>query len=188
MSSDSILGVISPPYVGDVNVWSGEGRAYKQHDLVPSVGMSQTYSIWLDTTEDAPPRFVTVMDNRITSPMAHQPAYQASVYDRWGNYLGQGGDPLERPKKRRGAEGGVPLTELVREAPVAEEPPTVLETEEEPPTVPEDASAPEMRRHRFWLREDLEIVVELPLDFTDEEAERVAVFVTTLPMSRGETS
>jgi hypothetical protein len=174
MAHDEVPGIL-PPYDRQVSVWNG-GHEYKQHDLVPDVGMAKTYSVLLNAPEGSHPRFLTVMDNRITNLMAHQPVYDASVFDRWGKYLGRGGGELELP----GPSGVEPVSmvELATRPRLA-----VVTTERAltPPEPPSEGAA--SRHHSFWLREDLKIKLELPVDLTDEEAERVAVFVTTLPLA-----
>lgn len=173
MSHDEVPGIL-PPYDRQVSVWGGDGREYRQHELVPDVGMAKTYSVLLNAPPGTHPRFLTVMDNRITNLMAHQPVHDASVFDRWGKYLGRGGGQLELP--------GPSDVEPVSMVELASRPRPTAETIE-PPSTPERAERAENHLHRFWLREDLEIKLELPVDLTDEEAERVAVFVTTLPLA-----
>jgi len=174
---------ILPPYDTQFKIWEGEGRNYKQHDLVPEVGRAQTYSVVLHAPREAPVRFLTVQENRITNLMAHQPVPKASVFDKWGTYLGQGGGPLDAPGPHSGVEA-VSMVELAMQGispAVLEEMIEPTRTFLEPPTA--EVMEVDYRLHRFWLREDLEVEVKLPLDLTDEEAERFAVFVTTLPLS-----
>lgn len=40
--------------------------------------------------------------------------------------------------------------------------------------------------HRFFLRPEIQVVIELPVDFSPQEAERLAAFIKTLPISREE--
>lgn len=183
-TSDTVPAILSP-YSKEFRVWGCDGKAYKQHDLVPSVGMASTYAVLLDATETtAHRRFLTVQQNRITNLMAHQAIDGAAVFDVRGKYLGRGGGELD-VTPQVSLEKAVSMVEAAtrRAPPVSRE--ILAETTEptatflEPP--PEEGHV-RCRLHRFWLREDLEIQIKLPLDLTDEEAERVAVFVTTLPL------
>ena len=178
---DEVPGILEP-YSSQFQIWEREGKVYKQHELVPSVGMATTYAVWLDAPLGTSVRYLTVQENRITNLMAHQPVPEASVFDKWGKYLGRAGGPLEEPG--RPAEKAVSMIELA----MREAPDTAIDEETQeptasllgPPPMPEEV---ECHLHRFWLREGLEVSVTLPLDLTDEEAERFAVFVTTLPLS-----
>ena len=38
-----------------------------------------------------------------------------------------------------------------------------------------------MLTHRWWLRDDIEVTVDLPADMTGPEAERLAIFIKMLP-------
>lgn len=164
---------ILPPYDRNFYVWDGTGRQYKQHDLVPDVGMAQTYAVLLVSDQDARPQFLTVQDNRITNLMAHQPIPGASVFDPRGKYLGRGGEPLAAA----GSPGEVvPLVELAQRVEEETQEPTA--TFLEPP--PERASSLE---HVFWLREGVEARIALPADLTKEEADRLANFVALLPFA-----
>jgi len=180
---------ILEPYSPQFKLWEGEGKSYKQHDLVPEVGKAATYSVVLHAPREAPVRFLTVQENRITNLMAHQPVPKASVFDKWGKYLGQGGGPLDPPGPSAVKEA-ISMVELaMRSQPVAAQ---ELATRPEPETValdeivelarPYEKELPTLP-HRFWLREDFEVEVKLPFNLTDEEAERFAIFVTTLPLS-----
>jgi hypothetical protein len=41
----------------------------------------------------------------------------------------------------------------------------------------------EMREHRYWLRSELEVRLALPKDLVQAEADRLAEFIRTLPLS-----
>ena len=200
---------ILEPYDPQFKIWECEGKTYAQHNLVPDVGRAGTYSVVLAAPREAPVRFMTVQDNRITNLMAHQPVPDASVFDKWGKYLGQGGGPLDPPgpsaveeavsmvelAKRNGPFADSPRMEKLRGVPMPgvhtehlrPEPEQVAVDEMVELARPFQEPPPEgevdCHLHRFWLRGDLEVKVKLPLDLTDEEAERFAVFVTTLPLS-----
>jgi hypothetical protein len=53
-----------------------------------------------------------------------------------------------------------------------------MDEAEEPSTI-----RPTLRPHRYYLRADLELTIELPTDLTSLEASRLADFVKTLPFS-----
>jgi len=185
-SPDTVPAILSP-YSKEFRVWECDGRIYKQHDLVPSVGMVSTYAVLLVSADpEAHPRFLTVQENRITNLMAHQPIDGASVFDPMGKYLGRGGEPLEPPG--RPDTPPVSMVELAKRSGVlgAVEQETLEPTRtflEAPPEGDGEDEGVACHLHRFWLREDLEVKMKLPLDLTDEEAERFAVFVTTLPLA-----
>jgi len=40
--------------------------------------------------------------------------------------------------------------------------------------------------HRFFLRPELQVVIELPVDFSPQEADRLAAYIKTLPITREE--
>ena len=184
MGSPATVPAILPPYSCEFGLWGTEGKTYQQHDLVPTVGMAETYAVMLDSTQPQPHRFLTVQENRITNVMAHQPVDGRSVFDPRGRYLGRGGGELDVTPQVP-LEKAVSVVEAATRRPAAVSGEILAETAErvatflEPPS--ENAEVP-CHLHRFWLREDLEIKIKLPLDLTDEEAERVAVFVTTLPL------
>lgn len=179
---DTVPGILAP-YLCEFRVWGCEGKTYKQHDLVPSVGMADTYAVLLQPSGGGAARFLTVQENRITNLMAHQPIDGRSVFDARGRYLGRGGEELDLAEYVT-LDNAVSMVEMASR-PRPPVPPVKAKMEEpaatflEPPREQEGAS----RVHRFWLREDLEIKLELPVDLTDEEAERVAAFVTTLPLT-----
>ncbi len=52
----------------------------------------------------------------------------------------------------------------------------------------EDEIEQDSLEHRFHLRPELQVVIELPVDFSPQEAERLAAFIRTLPITREEVS
>jgi hypothetical protein len=52
----------------------------------------------------------------------------------------------------------------------------------------EDESEQDSLEHRFHLRPELQVVIELPVDFSPQEAERLAAFIRALPITREEAS
>lgn len=190
MSTFDVVPAILEPYDTQFSIWEGEGKEYKQHDLVPAVGMAPNYAVRLNAPPEEPPRFLTVQENRITNLMAHQPIPGASVFDQWGKYLGRGGEPLAAPNQNV-VNSAISMVEQVAKEAVSQIPAVqeaagavdrLKEATQELNTLVEDEDV-ECHRHRFWLREDLEVKVVLPLDLTDEEARRLAIFMTTLPLS-----
>jgi len=49
----------------------------------------------------------------------------------------------------------------------------------------EDESEQDSLEHRFHLRPELQVIIELPVDFSPQEAERLAAFIRALPQSEG---
>ncbi|MBP1862202.1 hypothetical protein [Rhizobium herbae] len=56
-----------------------------------------------------------------------------------------------------------------------------LESPNQAPEIP--TNRPETLQHSFHLRPDLQIKIELPVDLTEREAERLARFIQSLPVN-----
>lgn len=166
---------VPEPYDRQFKLWD-EARTYRLGDEVPEVGMASTYAVRLNAPPGEHARFLTVQEGKITNLMAHQPVYGKSVFDKWGGYLGRGGDQLEEPGPSP-VETAVSLVEQIV-APKMEE---LKEATENLAEVAAALGTPE-HEHTFRLRHDLEIKLQLPTDLTPAEADRIAAFVKTLPI------
>jgi hypothetical protein len=168
---DEVLDVLAP-YSGFVRVWRMGGCQVRQGTEVPSVGMTGTYAVMLDGV--GPPRFVWVHDNKITAPMAHKPIIDADVFDARGSYLGRGGGVLEAPST------GAPVESLVERVLASQ---SKTSAAKETPPEPKK-NHPEQRMvlpHRFHLRKDFVVHLDLPWDLTSFEVARLTKFLEALP-------
>lgn len=168
---DQVEGILDP-YDSQFKLWHAEGSVYQHGDIVPDVGMANTYAVRLNAPGGVPARYLTVQEGKITNLMAHQAVYEKSVFDKWGSYLGRGGGPLEE-------SGPGPVEEAIALVDAVS-----LRKTKPKPNVTKPEVAP-LLAHRFYLRSDLEIEIQLPADFDVAEAERVAAFVKTLPFGPG---
>lgn len=190
---DTVVGILDP-YVNRFELWGQEGRAYETGNPVPAVGMAASYSVQLAAPTDAKPVFLQVQDGRITNVMALQPLTGKSVFDGRGRYLGRGGQPLEpvsiQPPElppdmltavRQMKEGATPVE--VAPPPSQEKSVTQLVDELRSTTerIVERLPPEEPLTHRFHLRPDFEVKMKLPADLTKAEADRLALFVVSLP-------
>ena len=189
---DTVEGIIDP-WDPAFKVWSNELTHYKSGDEVPKVGMADTYAIRINAPAGVKPMYLWVQEGKITNVMAMQPIYQKSVFNKWGKYLGQGGEELDEP-----GEGPVKMAVDIVTA-IKESTGTITEENvqhvvekvghsypppEEPSEVPTENPyhpGPATLTHRFNLRPDLEIQFQLPTDLDDAEAERLSEFIRTLP-------
>jgi hypothetical protein len=163
---DEVLGILEP-YSGLVSIWTRDGSGFHQGDKVPAVGRAQTYAIVLDAPVGSPRRFLWVQAGKITNLMAHQPIEGRSVFDARGRYLGSGGDVLDDPS---------PLTAAI---------PSLVELAfptrvHDPATHGHGATL----IHSFRLRPDFTVSVELPVNLSEKEAERLADFMLCLPFGQ----
>ena len=170
-SYDEVKGVLEP-YDAQVKVWDDELRVYEQGDTVRAVGMAETYAVRLNGPPEEPFRYLWVQDLRITATMAHQPLLKASVFDKWGKYLGRGGEELEDRSRNPIEE----VLEALTDKKPASGRGSVRHHEAE---VEEDEL---VVTHRFHLRPDFTVEVELPEDLSRREADRLALFFCAIPL------
>lgn len=181
MSTPDIVDVVLPPYSPRFFLWTRDGTRYAQGDQLPKVGLASTYAVRLHVEgPSSPPRFLWVQDCELTNPMAHQPITGASVFDRWGRYLGRGGEALEEP-----GHGPIDTSRglVERRTPSAPEGAraTLLQEAYAEPEKHMLKTGPSLLTHRFHLRPDLEIEVALPPDLTLDEALRLGDWLQVLP-------
>lgn len=206
---DQVEGLLDP-YGNQFELWGCEGTVYKAGDSVPSVGMANTYAVRLDGPLDEKARYLWVQEGALTNLMAHQPIADKSVFDQSGRCVGRGGEALEPPGLSPGASKGMvqqildhekprpqdvdssaPSIEFTTDRQAISNPPvseiinprkTIVELVDELKEISDGFPEPEPRAHRLHLRHDLEIKLELPVDLTPAEADRIAAFVKTLPI------
>jgi len=164
---DEVEGILEP-YDRQFKVWNDVGAVYQQGDEVPDVGMANTYAVRLNAP-GAPARYLTVQEGKITNLMAHQPVYGKSVFDKWGSYLGRGGEKVDEPGPSHVQEG-LSLLEMATPKRPA---PAVIYPDGTPPMI----------THKVHLRADLTIDLTLPVDLNDDEAERLSEIVKALPFA-----
>jgi len=208
---DTVAGILDP-YGNQFELWNNNGSEYEAGALVPAVGMAASYSVQLVGPPDARRTFLQVQDGRITNLMALQPLGGRSVFDPRGRYLGRGGQELEpmrmasNPKppdiitavKRMTEElpSDVPqAVEQVRDpgqVPIEERSIGQLISEmkaldaEPPKPAPHPYPDFDFLTHRFHLRSEFEVALQLPEDLTQEEAERMALWIQALPFDKSE--
>jgi hypothetical protein len=174
---DTVLG-LPPGYDSQFKCWDCLMHEYSKGDTLPPVGIATTYSIELNIAEKGhPPAFLIVNEGVLVEPIAPDPATGAPVFDKWGKYLGHGGTMLERPEH--------PM-EAALKTQAAMAPWTVKEGLS---TKKDDAPVPSKRQertltHELRLREDFVVKVKLPHDLSENEAERLALWMQALPFSR----
>jgi hypothetical protein len=175
---DTVVG-IPDGYDDQFKCWDSAMESYQQGDAVPSVGIAKSYSVQLNTEGNKPPRFLVVIGNKITDPCAPDPATGYPVFDKWGSYLGHGSQMVKRPKAdatemvkdrlKEVTQTGVWTVKDRKQKPVVESP------------VPE--SMAETITHQLRLRLGFTVKLKLPVDLTEEEAERLSLWVQALPFS-----
>jgi hypothetical protein len=76
-------------YDDQVKCWSNLGlREFRTGDLVPTVQGLTTYSVKLNTWQDQEvPRYVLVVDHRITNSGADMPLDGVPIFDKWGDIV-----------------------------------------------------------------------------------------------------
>jgi len=168
---------VPEPYDPQFKLWD-EGRTYRQGDEVPAVGVATTYAVRIGGPGGRLARYVTVQEGRITNVLAHQPVHGRSVFDKWGGYLGVGGQDLTEPSRPAVEIAAVGLVDQIVRRDVPPEPADARETAG---SVGDPVADPVMLSHRFWLRPHLEIEVALPADLEREEMARLQRFLETLP-------
>jgi hypothetical protein len=104
---------IPDPYDNQFKCWNEESREFSQGDEVVPVGIARTYAVRLNSTPGHPARFLWVQDLKITAVMAHQPIVQKSVFNKWGDFLGEGGEVLQEPGDGPVGEAMKPLMEML---------------------------------------------------------------------------
>jgi hypothetical protein len=178
---DEVEGILDP-YGNQFKLWDCEMSIYKSGDAVPNVGMADTYAVWLESPPDQKTCFLWVQEGTITNLMALQPIGGKSVFDKWGKFLGVGGEKLEAPSPGPVAEVMGILSEALGR-PLEKAKNRVDDLLEEVEKQVEDLeSAPsETIHHRFQLRTDYIVKFKLPADLTGGEAKRLATFLKTLP-------
>lgn len=208
---DTVAGILDP-YENQFELWNNNGNEYESGSPVPAVGMAASYSVQLVGPPDAKRMFLQVQDGRITNLMALQPLGGRSVFDPRGRYLGRGGQELE-PMNMVSDSKPPDIVTAVKQM-TEEFPPDVHQAAEEmrgPAQVPIEersigqlisemkalgAEPPEpdphpypdldFLTHRFHLRSELEVVLGLPEDLTQEEAERMVLWIRALPFDKSE--
>jgi hypothetical protein len=146
---DSVEG-LPLPYKSKFTLWGSEGKTYCRHDLVPSVGLSTTYSVRIVSNPvDVPVRYVLVEENRIVTVSASEPLDGHNIFDVDGKYLGQGGEKDD-----------------------ASSMPEPLPNPEGEPVV----GLP----HTFFLRPECLLRFDLPIDLTRAEVARIQKWLETL--------
>lgn len=171
---------IPEPYDPQFKLWD-EARTYRLGDEVPEVGMASTYAVRINAPPGEPARFLTVQEGKITNLMAHQPVYGKSVFDKWGAYLGRGGEQLDDPAPN-------PVDEalgLVEQIMPAKKPPSPEDEIDAALDEILNRPSPVPLEHRFWVREGFEATLKLPADLTAEEVDRLVEFVQLLPTLPG---
>jgi len=177
---DTVLG-IPDGYDSQFKCWDCLMLEYNAGDEIPPVGIAKSYSIELSTIEKKnPPGFLIVTDGRLVNLLAHDPAHGAPVFDKWGKYLGHGGQMLERPVH--------PIEQALTNRPMMS-PWTVKEAkdklnDEEAPVHPEYREKREVLTHQLRLRHDFMVKVKLPPDLSENEAERLSLWMQSLPFDK----
>jgi len=205
---DKVAGILDP-YINRFELWNNTGAEYNTGDTVPAVGMAASYSIQLPAPVESRAIFLQVQDGRITNVMAHDPLGGRSVFDPRGRFLGTGGKELEpiqlvAPKPPVDIVTAVqqmnqrpppqPTPEQVHEPTMppqdlpGESPKTIAELIRELKELTDQPSQSEATLHRFHLRPDFEVAVQLPNDLTEREAKRLAKFIKSLPYGDDEES
>lgn len=160
-------------YDNQFKCWGSTMEEFNKGDEVGPCGLAETYSIQLQVNDPKkPPYFLVVTENRITDPLAPDPAKGAPVFDKWGKYIGHGGEMLERPEN--------PVETALATAPW-----TVKETPrgtQEPTPEPENAKEMEKLTHQLRLRRNFVVKIKLPADLTEQEAARLASWMEALPL------
>ena len=147
---------------------------FDQGDFVPAVGIAKTYAVRLNALPSIKPKYLWVHDLKITAVMAHQPIEKAPVFSKWGEYLGTGGEELD-----------VPRVSPVEEATKAMM--GVIDKQVAKDVKPPRESARRVRTygHEFQLRDDWKVTLELPIDLTLREVERLSDWVRVLSFQSG---
>jgi hypothetical protein len=199
---DTVKGILDP-YDDQFKCWDQHLNDYTVGDLVGCVGIAETYAILINSPEDVPPRFVWVKDRVLGATMAHQPIEGKPIFDKWGGYLGMGGDFVVKPTKKSGSakieQEDIELypseERLPPLPPPDDEGPTLAVTFEDVDPVPSGgrlwakkepsqfSQVVDWVTHVFWLRPGMQIKVSLPGDLSQREAERLALFVESLPFT-----
>lgn len=183
---DEVEGILDP-YGSQFKLWGCEMAIYKTGDAVPNVGMADTYAVWLDAPPDQKTCFLWVQEGKITNLMAHQPISGKSVFDKWGKYLGAGGEKLASPGPNAVAAVVGILEEVMGQSPAetrdrVDELLEAVDAEKDPLNLPtDDFARPDTIHHRFQLRTDYIVKLKLPEDLTAREAKRLATFLKSLP-------
>lgn len=192
---DVVEGIIEP-YGNRFRLWGATGKVYQKGDEVPPVGMSESYAVRLESPEGTKPGYLWVSGGHISNLIALQPIYEKAVFDRWGRYLGRGGEELDSAGAGPVAEAVSILEEVTRGKPppremaqpmtaplTARKLPAESEPDSEPepePEVTEEEPAGALQ-HRFYLRPDFIVKLKLPADLTESEADRLRTFIASLP-------
>lgn len=71
-------------YDDQFKLWDCEMRSYGVGDEVPAVGGHRTYSVRLNSHEARGPRYVLVVEGRISSVGALEALKGAPVFGKWG--------------------------------------------------------------------------------------------------------
>ena len=178
---DTVRG-IPEGYDSQFKCWDCDMNEYNQGDEIPSVGIAKTYSIELNAEKGHAPGYLIVTEGRLVHPLAPDPANGAPVFDKWGKYLGHGGAMLERPEhpiEAALAKHAAMTPWTVKEGLASEE------TPEPPQEIPrEGASTNQVVSHQLRLRPDFMVKVKLPPDLSENEADRLALWMQALPFDR----
>lgn len=166
---DLIEGVDNP-YDSKVSLWSRNKQKFGLGDPVPALGIAQSYSVRLAAQTQCPARYLLVENKTLTSIAASEPLLGWGVFDAWGRYLGVGGESMKEPGR-----GPVDTTQGIVEQ--------VLKSNPKPSPPPEPKPESPSLTHSFHLREELQVEITLPRDLTKAEAERLSLFIQTLPFS-----
>jgi len=212
-TSDAVQGILEP-YLNAFQLWGKTNKTFNTGDAVPAVGVATSYSVQLPSSDpESRSVFLQVKDGRITNVMALQPLPDSSVFDPFGRYLGTGGGELEpmpvtvpkppvdvlsaiqeqqaqkkeevRPQELEGYEERTPRT-TVHDRAVETPPRSLGQLIEDIKETVDALPDPEPCLHRFRLREDFDLVLDLPDDLTEHEAKRIALFVSSLPLGDDE--
>jgi len=201
---DEVEGILEP-YSNQFKLWDCTMSVYKSGDAMPSVGMANTYAVRLDGAPDTRPCYLWVQEGHLTNLMALQPIGERAVFDKWGKCLGRGGEKLDPPGLNPVAEAVGIVQEILEQQKVPRRPQAVENKSEPDPSVSEIAKEADSKpktitelvdelkelgsgieppeyKHEFRLRHDLEIKLTLPVDLTQAEADRIALFVKSLPI------
>lgn len=89
MGMYDIVDGVQDPYDDQFKLWDCDLTIFRLGSEVPPVRGAFTYSVILNTYEQAPPMYLLVRDGKIAELMAKKPLEGCPVFSKWGGHQDQ---------------------------------------------------------------------------------------------------